>query len=90
MGMHRRAIKWGWFPFSRHYLYRFLSGYGELPSRALGWLAGFLLALPLLIWGFGLDSIAGGTTPGFLETLAYIFEKAAPVVKSESFGQVHQ
>ena len=56
MEMHRRASKWRWFPFYWYNLYRFLSGYGERPSWALGWLAGFLLALPLLVWGFGLDS----------------------------------
>ena len=40
-------------------------------------LAGRVFAgLPLLVWGFGLDRVAGGTTPGFLETFTYIFEKA--------------
>ena len=53
-----------------------MSGYGGRPCRALGWLAGFLLALPLLVWGVGLDRVAGGTTPEFLETFTYIFEKA--------------
>ena len=76
MEMHRRASKWRWFPFYWYNLYRVLSGYGERPSWALGWLAGFLLALPLLVWGFGLDSVTGGTSPGFLETFTYIFEKA--------------
>ena len=76
MEMHRRASKWRWFPFYWYNLYRWLSGYGERPSWALGWLAGFLLALPLLVWAFGLDSVAGRTSPGFLETLTYIFEKA--------------
>ena len=74
--MHRRASKWRWFPGYWYNLYRWLSGYGERPSLALGWLAVFLLALPLLVWGFGLDSVTGGTTPGFLETFTYIFEKA--------------
>jgi hypothetical protein len=76
MEMHRRASKWRWFPFYWNNLYRVLSGYGERPSWALGWLAGFLLGLPLLVWGFGLDRVAGGTSPGFLETFTYIFEKA--------------
>jgi len=76
MEMHRRASKWRWFPLYWYNLYRVLNGYGERPSWALGWLAGFLLALPVLVWEFGLDSVAGETRPGFLETLAYIFEKA--------------
>jgi hypothetical protein len=76
MEMHRRASKWRWFPFYWNNLYRVLSGFGERPSWALSWLAGFLLALPLLVWGFGLDRVAGETSPGFLETFTYIFEKA--------------
>ena len=76
MEMHRLDAKWHWFPFYWYNLYWLLSGYGERPSRALGWLAGFLLALPLLVWGVGLDRVAGGASPGFLETFTYIFEKA--------------
>jgi uncharacterized protein YjbI with pentapeptide repeats len=76
MEMHRRASKWRWFPFYWYNLYRWLSGYGERPSWALGWLAGFLLALPLLVWGVGLERVAGGTSPGFMDTFTYIFDKA--------------
>jgi hypothetical protein len=76
MELHRRASKWRWFPLYWYNLYRWLSGYGERPSLALGCLSGFLLALPLLVWGFGLYSVTGEAIPGFLETFAYIFEKA--------------
>jgi uncharacterized protein YjbI with pentapeptide repeats len=74
MEMYRRASKWRWFPY-RYNLYWALSGYGERPFRALGWLAGFLLVFPLTIWLLGLDISSPGQSPGFWETFSYMFEK---------------
>jgi uncharacterized protein YjbI with pentapeptide repeats len=75
MEMHRRASPWRrWL--SWYYFYWLLSGYGERPSRALGWLAGFLALFPLVIWLFGLDPSSQGQTPGFWETCTFMFEKA--------------
>jgi uncharacterized protein YjbI with pentapeptide repeats len=78
MEMHRRASKWRWFPFYWYNLYRWLSGYGERPSWALGWLVAFLVGLAGLVWGLGLEV---GKRPhthiaDFGDSFIYLLQKA--------------
>jgi uncharacterized protein YjbI with pentapeptide repeats len=78
MEMHRRASKWRWFPFYWYNLYRFLSGFGERPSWALGWLAVFLVGMAGVVWGLGLEV---GKPPhtymaGFGDSFIYLLQKA--------------
>jgi len=75
MEMHRRASKWGWFPFNLYYLYRILSGYGERPSWALGWLALFLFGLAGLVWSLGLEIGQTQQLAGFNDAFIYILQK---------------
>lgn len=74
--MHRRASKWRWFPLYWYNLYRLLSGYGERPSWALGWLAVFLIGIGGLVWGLGLDVINPPHIAGFGDSFIYILQKA--------------
>ena len=76
MEMHRRASKWRWLPIYWYNLYRFLSGYGERPLRALLVLAGLLV---VFTWGF--SGAEGNLTPAwswgrFWEDCLYILQKA--------------
>jgi uncharacterized protein YjbI with pentapeptide repeats len=75
MEMHRRASKWGWFPFSWYYLYRFLSGYGERPSRALGLLIFFLVAMTALLGWAGLEILAPKHSNGYGDPFFYLLQK---------------
>ncbi|MEJ2671821.1 MAG: hypothetical protein P8168_06385, partial [Deltaproteobacteria bacterium] len=74
--MHRKASKWRRFPFYWYNLYRWLSGYGERPSWALGWLALFLVGIAALIWWLGLE--VGHTThlADFGDSFIYVLQKA--------------
>ena len=75
MEMHRQANFWRrWFPVSWYNLYRILSGYGERPLRALGWLVGLVGGLALSLEFLGLRT-AEGSTAGFSESLIYILER---------------
>lgn len=76
MEMHRRASKWRWFPFYWYNLYWFLSGYGERPSRALGWLVVFLVGLAGLVWGLGLEVANPPHIAGFGDSFIYLLQKA--------------
>jgi uncharacterized protein YjbI with pentapeptide repeats len=76
MEMHRRASKWRWFPLYWYNLYRFLSGYGERPSWALGWLALFLFSLAGLVWWRGLEIANPQQWAGFGDSSIYILQKA--------------
>jgi uncharacterized protein YjbI with pentapeptide repeats len=76
MEMHRRASKWRWLPIYWYNLYRFLSGYGERPLRALLVLAGFLVLFTL-----GFSGAEGNLAPAwpsgrFWEDCLFILQKA--------------
>jgi hypothetical protein len=78
MEMHRRASKWRWFPFYWYNFYRFLSGYGERPSWALGLLSLLLLGMAGLICWLGIEV---GKPPhtymaGFGDSFIYLLQKA--------------
>ncbi len=74
MEMHRQASFWRrWFPLSWYNLYRVLSGYGERPLRALGWLVGIVAGLALSLQWLGLKT-AEGPLAGFTESLIYVLE----------------
>ncbi len=76
MEMHRRANPWRrWFPLSWYNLYWVLSGYGEKPLRALGWLLGLLFGLGALLTLLGLTS-AAGTPMGLESALIFILQQA--------------
>ena len=74
MEMHRRASKWRWFPGYWYNLYRWLSGYGERPSWALGWLAFFLAAFTGLLALTGLGPVPLHQ-PTFGDAFFYLLEK---------------
>ena len=74
MEMHRRANFWRrWFPLSWYNLYRILSGYGERPLRALGWLLGLVAGLALELQWLGLKT-AEGSRAGFTDSLIYLLD----------------
>jgi len=74
MEMHRQANLWRrWFPLSWYNLYRILSGYGERPLRALGWLVGLVTGLALSLQWLGLRT-AAGPLAGFADSLIYVLE----------------
>jgi uncharacterized protein YjbI with pentapeptide repeats len=74
MEMHRQASFWRrWFPLSWYNLYRVLSGYGERPLRALGWLLVVVVGLTLSLQWLGLKT-AEGHWAGFIESLAFVLE----------------
>jgi uncharacterized protein YjbI with pentapeptide repeats len=74
--MHRRASKWRWFPFYWNNLYRVLSGYGEQPLRALGWLSIFLVGMAGLVWELGLEVGNPPYLAGFGDSFIYLLQKA--------------
>ncbi len=74
MEMHRQANFWRrWFPLSWYNLYRILSGYGERPLQALGWLVGIVTGLTISLQWLGLRT-AEGSLAGFTESLIYVLE----------------
>ena len=77
MEMHRRANKWRWFPFHWYNLYRSLSGYGERPFRALGWLAAFLAIFTGLLAWIGLD-LDPEHIPAFGDSFFYLLQNVTP------------
>ncbi len=77
MEMHRQASFWRrWFPFSWYNLYRVLSGYGERPLRALGWLVWLVVMAAILLQGLGLKTLEGHSA-GFGEAVIYLLELAS-------------
>jgi len=70
----RRWLSW-------HFLYWLLSGYGERPLRAIGWLTVLIFCLPLLVFLLGMRSETGGQVltglEGYWQTLVFLLEKAA-------------
>lgn len=75
MEMHRLASKWRWCPVYFYNLYWFLSGYGERPSRALGWLAVFLsIFTGLLAWA-GLKITDSKHIQSFGDSFFYLLQK---------------
>ena len=77
MEMHRQANFWRrWFPFSWYNLYRILSGYGERPLRALGWLAWMVIMAAMLMQWLGLKT-SEGHPAGFGEAIVYLLELAS-------------
>ncbi len=76
MEMHRRANPWRrWFPFSWYNLYWALSGYGERPLRALGWLLGLIGAMGLTLSHEGLKTHPGMGT-GLGPAVVYLLQQA--------------
>jgi uncharacterized protein YjbI with pentapeptide repeats len=74
MEMHRRANPWQrWFPFSWYNLYRVLSGYGERPLRAVGWLVALVMGSAFLLQHLGLKTHDGSWT-SFGEAVVYVLE----------------
>lgn len=75
MEMHRRASKWRWFPFYWYNLYRVLNGYGERPSRCLGWLALSLVIFTGLLSLTDLKIIDIQHSPSFGDHFFYLLQK---------------
>ena len=75
MEMYRRASKWRWFPFYWYNLYWTLSGYGERPSRALGWLAAFLAIFASLLSWAGLEIMDPKHMAAFGDSFFYLLQK---------------
>jgi hypothetical protein len=76
MEMHRRANPWRRrFPLSWYNLYWALSGYGERPLRALGWLLGLLSGMGLLMSSMGLETVSGERV-AFGSSLIFLLEQA--------------
>jgi uncharacterized protein YjbI with pentapeptide repeats len=75
MEMHRRGSKWCWFPFYWYNIYRWLSGYGERPSWALGWLAVFLSVLTGLVWWLNLEIIDTKQLADLGDSFIYLLQK---------------
>jgi hypothetical protein len=76
MEMHRRASKWRWLPIYWYNLYRFLSGYGERPLRALLVLAGFLVLFTLGFSGAEGNLTLAWPSGRFWQDCLYILQKA--------------
>jgi hypothetical protein len=75
MEMHRRASPWRrWFPLSWYNLHWALSGYGERPLRAVGWLLWLLLVMAGWLNSLGLKTIEG-TRVGFGYALIFILQQ---------------
>jgi uncharacterized protein YjbI with pentapeptide repeats len=75
MEMHRRAGKWRWFPLYWYNLYRWLSGYGERPSWALGWLCGFLAFFTGFLAWTGMEITDPKHVPAFGDSFFYLLQK---------------
>lgn len=76
MDMHRRADTWRrLFPLSWYNLYWALSGYGERPLRALGWLLGLLWGMAALMSATGLQTASGGRA-GLGTAVIFLLEQA--------------
>ena len=75
MEMHRRASKWRWFPFYWNNLYRFLSGYGERPLWALGWLAAILAIFTGFLAWTGLEILDPKYSAIFGNPFFYLLQK---------------
>ncbi|MGB8993241.1 MAG: hypothetical protein WCD80_14395 [Desulfobaccales bacterium] len=76
MEMHRKASFWRRrIPISWYNLFWLLSGYGERPSRAIGWLIVFLLGMTSLVWGLGLEVANPPHIAGFGDSFIYLLQK---------------
>jgi uncharacterized protein YjbI with pentapeptide repeats len=74
MEMHRKASPWRrWF--SWYSIYWALSGYGERPLLALGWLAVFLVGMAALVWGLRLEVGNPPYLAGFGDSFIYLLQK---------------
>ncbi|MDP3142878.1 MAG: pentapeptide repeat-containing protein [Candidatus Omnitrophota bacterium] len=65
----RRSFSWISF-------YWLLSGYGERPSWALGWLGVFIAGMAGLVWGLGLKVGNPSDLAGFGDSFIYLLQKA--------------
>ncbi len=73
MEMHRRSNKWRCFPLYWYNIYRWLSGYGERPSWALGWLAAWMAIFTGLLAWAGLE-LAPPHVPAFGDSFFYLLQ----------------
>jgi uncharacterized protein YjbI with pentapeptide repeats len=76
MEMHRKAKFWRRrFPLSWYNMFWALSGYGERPSWALGWLVVFLVGMAGLVFGLGLEVANPPHLADFRDSFIFLLQK---------------